>query len=96
MEHISKSIGKIMGGLSVRKCNCSMAISVLGDGCPVCQPEFWKEQESLIKSESFLIVRDEWREDIAVGMNHPDKHFSVWHPVSGWEWDMLADYFTIE
>ena len=25
------------------ECGCSMTISVLGDGCQVCNPEYWAE-----------------------------------------------------
>jgi len=77
-------------------CKCTFVQHVLGIGCPICHPDFWEEQDALIKETDLLVVRDEWREDIAIGGLHTGSKFSVWDAEQVGAWDMLADYFTVE
>ena len=34
--------------MSVEKCKCSMTVGVLGDGCSICNPEYWASHEAEI------------------------------------------------
>lgn len=92
LTHIKKHIGALMGKLGekvLEKCKCSMTIRVLGDGCPVCQPETWAR----MLQEQLDECRDGWREDIAMEMRH-----NIMIDIDAFpsDWDMLADYFTHE
>lgn len=66
-------------------CNCSLRISLLGDGCSICNPEFY--------SELLLEQREEVRIDFREELSFDSRVDLDWFD---YEFDMVAEYFTHE
>lgn len=72
----------------MKTCNCTMSKRVLGDGCPICQPETWAAMEEMWAEDCRQIER----EDIMYAFN--GKRIACWDENEPGAWDVLAEYFT--
>jgi len=68
----------------MQKCNCSMSISILGDGCHVCNPSFWQE----LHDEVRYFYRETLSDDLR------DNFILIYDDYE--DWLMIAEYFTHE
>lgn len=71
------------------KCSCTFPQGMVGGGYPIDNPEYWENIDKMWIEE----CRQEYRDDIALEMRH-----NIMIDVDAFQgdWDMLAEYFTIE